>query len=949
MIKSFFRCFIIFSFAIYLILSPQSALAACQSVNRYPVDTTNPNYRCQVSNNQVIEFGLDCESNPAYDDYYTCNTEISSCGSFGEAQRYCGSGSSSPLAGLGCSITAPDSVQHGQRIDWGVGIEPGRRITNISVGAGGTAGVCDNLVGNSTSPCTIGSGPGGNCSGYSNADNAVRVGTCQLTISTDGGTSCTRGVAVNCTPSGTNTLIGFPTNAAERAILNNGNNYSTGTVCNPATFPSLNYAAHSNAPLVIPPEVRTICVKGRNSESLNNQLLRYYDSQNSQNNVDIRYNNANNNVGYAFRVRSIIDNAPNRNHTVAARSISTQGYCMSYDYSPSLFSAQACPSTIDITGNVSGNPSTVNVRACLANGTCYTSNNIAAGGGSYTITTPPSNSYTLSTTDLANYTETPGPTGLTVGCADAPGPSFTYSSTCPASVTLSGPLNLNGAGTVSVCANAICANQSTSTWSLTVPSNTSYTVSAPTNVNYFTKAVTGTNPVAVACANTTGPTVTYTAANPDLTITTPVFSISSGLTGGTNNPATAVIRNASSNATLGSANAGFIWNTSRTANPNCTGVYNTNYTIPALAGNGNTTANLTFTLPATAGNYTGCVRLDTANTIPEGANESNNVFFADYVVSNPRYFVTLGGDISAKSGSITNPSPGTNYLSSNTPGRTDAGVVLSSTTLSPATNITQLGTAPGVGASSYPLSTPIFTTSPITGADPTYGTFLDNVVKNLGFLSYSEFNTPLRYCNGSADSGAGSLTNNDRIVRGTTTYHLWCTTPTVTLEAVLARIATVSELAPSYFHIVVPHPTLLSASQTIGAKNFTGAAKNIIVFVNGALSISGNITAYPASTLTAIMNTSPTSLSISGGTTSVDGAFVMPGTIDDNSDNLPSPGTLNLRGVLIATGNVNLGSGLKRSVAGAPGEVFTYDPRYLSIVNGVITRPTYTWKELPPQ
>lgn len=254
------------------------------------------------------------------------------CSTHEEAKEVCGSGKADPFAGLGCSISSPDSVTHGQNINWGVGLESGSTISDIQISGNG---VCGGFVGTGTKPCYVGQA-GTPCTGRTAADSgAVRVGTCTLSVTTlKAGVSntCTKGVAVNCTPSGTNTAIGIPTNPGEKAALNG---LSTGARCNPATLPSVVYRSHNSNPLSIPSGVDKICVKGINSAGLDGMRLRY-DGPGVVSHF--RDGNANNNVAYAFNIRSRLDAFPNSNHRVYAWVTNlVTGACQTKDLTPSLF------------------------------------------------------------------------------------------------------------------------------------------------------------------------------------------------------------------------------------------------------------------------------------------------------------------------------------------------------------------------------------------------------------------------------------------------------------------------------------------------------------------------------------------------------------------------------------------------------------------------------------
>ncbi|MCL4390573.1 LamG domain-containing protein, partial [Patescibacteria group bacterium] len=150
--------------------------------------------------------------------------------------------------------------------------------------------------------------------------------------------------------------------------------------------------------------------------------------------------------------------------------------------------------------------------------------------------------------------------------------------------------------------------------------------------------------------------------------------------------------------------------------------------------------------------------------------------------------------------------------------------------------------------------------------------------------------------------------------------------------------------------IFYPSPGYGDGPQTIGTHSANG--KDAIVFVNGNLTVAGNIIVDHASQtagIVFILQDNPISnLSINSTVTNLSGIYIFKGSFNDNADNGSVTSQLSGYGSLINTGSVTLTPG-RAPTGGAAGWSWTYEPKYLTLFRNVLTVTQYTWTELPPQ
>lgn len=142
-----------------------------------------------------------------------------------------------------------------------------------------------------------------------------------------------------------------------------------------------------------------------------------------------------------------------------------------------------------------------------------------------------------------------------------------------------------------------------------------------------------------------------------------------------------------------------------------------------------------------------------------------------------------------------------------------------------------------------------------------------------------------------------------------------------------------------------PLPTLtaVTSGQTAG--------KRIIVFVNGSLTVSGSVSVLPGDNAAGLVFIVKDDITVNDSVTQLDGVFIFSGTFNSNS----STTTTNLlrgNGSLVGLGanpfNLLRTYGTDTALP-SPAELWTYQPKYLWLFRNILTQPSYSWKELPPQ
>lgn len=196
------------------------------------------------------------------------------------------------------------------------------------------------------------------------------------------------------------------------------------------------------------------------------------------------------------------------------------------------------------------------------------------------------------------------------------------------------------------------------------------------------------------------------------------------------------------------------------------------------------------------------------------------------------------------------------------------------------------------------------------------------------------------------------LTLNQGVANGSNKFYCYDAGVTGTLDTAFNNaISTGVSGATSGINVIYVQPGK-SGPQTLTAKNIASAGgKHFIIFVNGNLTVNGNIT--DGSTPPAVSTANSTDifmingdLTLAGTVTRLDGAFVFSGNLDDGSTATALVG----RGSLIQTG-VGSRFGLNRTVDRSVGvaETWYFEPKYLDTYKSTFYSPQFTWQELPPQ
>jgi len=228
-----------------------------------------------------------------------------------------------------------------------------------------------------------------------------------------------------------------------------------------------------------------------------------------------------------------------------------------------------------------------------------------------------------------------------------------------------------------------------------------------------------------------------------------------------------------------------------------------------------------------------------------------------------------------------------------------------------------------------------------------YDTLLRSVLRNAGLGSYQDIG-----CNGS----------NVNFVLGKPggkSFHFWCYTPTVAGFETALNGANGAPPGEDY-QVLVP-------SDLTDPKNVSGLAtfaspvtisRAVIVFspanvtVGSGMEVEADLAVAAGNTsgLVAVVNGD---LTVDSAVGTLDGVYIFNGDFADGTGN----GNLALTGsgslVSLSSGGFPGGGakGLIRqmSLSSLPGEVFTYQPKYLLLFRFALALPPVTWRELPPQ
>lgn len=295
-------------------------------------------------------------------------------------------------------------------------------------------------------------------------------------------------------------------------------------------------------------------------------------------------------------------------------------------------------------------------------------------------------------------------------------------------------------------------------------------------------------------------------------------------------------------------------------------------------------------------------------------------------------FVTYGGDVTAQ-GAISDTKLKTgNYISNNP----TAGIVLG--------NGIDIGLEGG-GISQAGWSLPSYT-SAVPTDKVSYDQILATTLKNAGVGKDS-----LDIWCSDTESPHISTVNSGLIgpyPDAKTGFNVYCYRATSGLSGL-------ANLAPST-GVTIFYPAYNgSYDVTIGKTNTqmsVSGGKKIVFFVDNrnhsaAFSAGENVTVDTASGIVFVVKGS---INVLDTVSQLDGLYIFSGTFSDQNT---STTTLVGHGALIGTGasaftRTALASGFARPGSGGFGEKWYYEPKYLDMFKNIISRPTYTWKELPP-
>ncbi|MCL4397470.1 hypothetical protein M1403_00325 [Patescibacteria group bacterium] len=234
-----------------------------------------------------------------------------------------------------------------------------------------------------------------------------------------------------------------------------------------------------------------------------------------------------------------------------------------------------------------------------------------------------------------------------------------------------------------------------------------------------------------------------------------------------------------------------------------------------------------------------------------------------------------------------------------------------------------------------------------------------NILSNSSALNKNEANYPTLMATVLKNAGIPSLKaltdlfdvwgyeypigNADPIISGNNRYRFWGTSND-NLNSVLSQA-----MADKTDTVQVIVPWKISNSQTIDTAKTIPANMRIIVFINGSLTVNKNITTGTGnSSIIFVQNNpdafNPGNLTLSPSVSQLDGVYLFPGSFDDGA----GLGALVGNGSLLAFGNSDLGLNRAVSDNSLPAERWIYQPKYLTIYQNILSRPSYSWTELTP-
>lgn len=328
----------------------------------------------------------------------------------------------------------------------------------------------------------------------------------------------------------------------------------------------------------------------------------------------------------------------------------------------------------------------------------------------------------------------------------------------------------------------------------------------------------------------------------------------------------------------------------------------------------------TLDCPTTPGVYSYCAQADVQTTNPVERVTNNNAFSLTVTSRAPVYFQTIGAGITSL-GNINSKLPVGLAISKKTvtgtiPG--DAGIISAKTSITPGSgNFSENGAIPpGWNRIVGTLSSPRIN-------ELSYANLFTTVMTNAGV------NQTL------ATTNCGALGYYD-----TGSYRVFCYANSNELNSAITSTLP----APITTAVAIPTNTL---SPTVNALSAVQTNKRMIVFVNTSLSLSGDInisSSNPNAGITFVVNGN---ITVADNVRQVDGLYIFNGTFNTNtSTDLANPLTGN--GSLVGTGTNAFN--FQRSIATiGPSESWTYQPKYLWLFRNILTQPSYSWKELPPQ
>jgi hypothetical protein len=166
--------------------------------------------------------------------------------------------------------------------------------------------------------------------------------------------------------------------------------------------------------------------------------------------------------------------------------------------------------------------------------------------------------------------------------------------------------------------------------------------------------------------------------------------------------------------------------------------------------------------------------------------------------------------------------------------------------------------------------------------------------------------------------------------------------------SILSQIQTIiTSLSTSKTTIFIPNSPTKTSNETLSTAINIPSGVKVVFFFKNNFTLSANVSVNTANTSGAVFVIGGNLALSNAGATKADGVFIVNGTTSTaNNSNSQITGA----GSIISTQAINLTNTYgSLTPTQAAGESWTYQGKYLWLFRNILTTPSYSWKELPPQ